>query len=108
MFKKRNLEVARSFSKNIWRNHWRSLIKNKMNKTSSDKTVRTRTVEIKIGDRPVDYSKLGEFITTLLIQGCLVYVRTSAVPDPELSFARIQWLAPDAPLFSPCDLTIDW
>ncbi len=108
LFKKRNLEVARSFSKNIWRNHWRSLIKNKMNKTSSDKTVRTRTVEIKIGDRPVDYSKLGEFITTLLIQGCLVYVRTSAVPDPELSFARIQWLAPDAPLFSPCDLTIDW
>ena len=108
LFKKRNLEVAQAFSKTDWENRWMSLIKNKMDSTSLNKMAKSRTIEIKIGDSPVDYSKLGELITTLLIQGCLVYVRAKVVPDPKLSFARIQWLAPDAPLFSPCDLTIEW
>ena len=108
LFKKRNLEVAQAFSKIHWRNRWMSLINNKIDKTASKKMVKIQTIEIKIGDSPVDYGKLGELITTLLIDGNLVYLRARVVPDPKLSFARIQWLAPDAPLFSACDLTIDW
>lgn len=108
LFKKRNPEVAQAFSKTIWRNRWMSLLKNKLGKTPLNNTVKSRAVEIKLGDSPVDYRSLGEFITSLLTAGNLVYVRTRAVPDPKLSFARIQWLAPEAPLFCPCDLTIEW
>lgn len=108
LFKKRNTEVAQAFSKHLWRKRWMSLLKNKINNLPGHSTVKSRAVEIKLGDHPVDYAQLGELITTLLANGDLVYVRAREVPDPKLSFARIQWLAPEAPLFAPCDLTIEW
>ena len=108
LFKKRNPEVALAFSKDFWRNRWLSLLKNKIDKTPVNKITNSRTVEIKLPSNPVDYSKLGELITSLLSNGDLVYVRSGEMPDPELSFARIQWLSPETPLFAPCDLTIEW
>ena len=88
--------------------YWLSLLKNKIDKTPVNKITNSRTVEIKLPSNPVDYSKLGELITSLLSNGDLVYVRSGEMPDPELSFARIQWLSPETPLFAPCDLTIEW
>ena len=108
LFKKRNPEVALAFSKDLWRHRWLSLLKNKIDKTPVDKITNSRTVEIKLVSKPVDFSKLGELIISLLSNGDLVYVRSSEVPDPELSFARIQWLSPKTPLFALCDLTIEW
>ncbi len=108
LFKKRNLEVALAFSKDLWRKRWLPLLKNKINEIPANIIANSRTVEIKLLSNPVDYSKLGELIITLLANGDLVYVRSSEVPEPELSFARIQWLAPETPLFAPCDLTIEW
>ena len=108
LFKKRNPEVALAFSKDLWRKRWLSLLKNGIDKTLIDKVENNRTVEIKLLSNPVDYGKLGELIISLLTNGDLVYVRSSEMPDPELSFARIQWLSPETPLFSPCDLTIEW
>lgn len=108
LFKKRNPEVALAFSKDFWRNCWLSLLKNKKDKTSVNKITNSRTVEIKLVNKPVDFSKLGELIISLLSNGDLVYVRSGEVPNPELSFARIQWLSPETPLFAPCDLTIEW
>ena len=107
LFKKRNLEVALAFSKDLWRKRWLPLLKNKINEIPANIIANSRTVEIKLLSNPVDYSKLGELIITLLANGDLVYVRSSEVPEPELSFARIQWLAPETPLFAPCDLTIE-
>jgi glycosyltransferase involved in cell wall biosynthesis len=108
LFKKRNPEVALAFSKDLWHNRWLSLLKNKIDKTPVNKIANSRTVEIKLLSNPVDYGKLGELIISLLTNGDLIYVRSSEMPDPELSFARIQWLSPETPLFSPCDLTIEW
>ncbi len=108
LIKKRNPEVALAFSKDLWRKRWLSLLKNKIDKTPVNKIANNRTVEIKLLSNPIDYGKLGELIISLLTNGDLVYVRSSAMPDPELSFARIQWLLPQTPLFSPCDLTIEW
>jgi len=108
LFKKRNTEVALAFSKDLWRKRWLSLLKNKIDKTLIDKVENNRTVEIKLLSNPVDYGKLGELIISLLTNGDLVYVRSSEMPDPELSFARIQWLSPETPLFPPCDLIIEW
>jgi len=108
IFKKRNPEVALAFSKDLWRNRWLSLLKNKIDKTPIDTITNSRTVEIKLVSKPVDFSKLGELIISLLSNGDLVYVRSDEVPEPELSFARIQWLSPETPLFAPCDLTIEW
>jgi glycosyltransferase involved in cell wall biosynthesis len=107
LFKKRNHEVAKAFSQNIWRNRWISLLKDKMD-IPADKINKSRVIEIRLSTNPVDYSKLGELITTLLINGDLVYVRSSEIPDPELSFSRIQWLSPEAPLFTACDLILKW
>lgn len=108
LFKKRNTEVAQAFSKDLWRQRWQTLLESKMNQMPTNKMANSRTVEIKLIKNPADYSILGELVTTLLANGDLVYVRTDEVPDPELCFARIQWLAPEAPLFAPCDLTIEW
>lgn len=108
LFKRRNLEVALAFSQDLWRKRWLLLLKNKINEIPANKITNSRTVEIKLLSNPVDYGKLGELIITLLANGDLVYVRSSEVPEPELSFARIQWLAPETPLFAPCDLTIEW
>jgi len=107
LFKKRNPEVAQAFSRDLWRKRWLSLLKNKI-EVQETKTGRSRSVEIKLDGNPVDYGKLGELITSLLNNGDLVYVRSHEIPVPELSFARVQWLAPEAPLFAPCDLTIQW
>ncbi len=107
LFKKRNIDVAQAFSKTLWRNRWKSMIETKLNETLSTQLQKSRVVEIKLGDSPIDYGRLGELITPLLTEGCLVYVRARGVPDPQLSFDRIQWLAPDAPLFSQSDLTIE-
>jgi glycosyltransferase involved in cell wall biosynthesis len=108
LFKKRNPEVALAFSKDFWRNRWLSLLKNKIDKTPINKIANNRTVEIKLPSNPVDYSKLGELVISLLSNGDQVYIRSGEMPDPELSFARIQWLSPETPLFAPCDLTIEW
>ncbi|MEN6462996.1 MAG: glycosyltransferase family 4 protein [Syntrophomonas sp.] len=108
LFKMRNSEVARAFSKDRWRNSWKSILRDKMDTALLNNVAHKRVVEIKLGDNPVDYCKLGELVTTLLSDGDLVYVRTDKEPDPKLSFARIQWLAPGTPLFAPCDLTIEW
>jgi glycosyltransferase involved in cell wall biosynthesis len=108
LFKKRNPEVALAFSKDLWRNRWLYLLKNKLDKTPVNKIANSQTVEIKLLSNPVDYSKLGERIISLLSNGHLVYVRSGEVPDSELSFARIQWLSPETPLFAPCDFTIEW
>lgn len=108
LFKKRNPEVALAFSKDLWHNRWLSLLKNKIDEIPANKMANTRTVEIKLLSNPVDYNKLGELIASLLSNGDLVYVRSGEVPDPKLSFARIQWLSPATPLFAPCDLTIEW
>lgn len=108
LFKKRNPEMALAFSKDIWRDRWLSLLKNKIDKTPINKIVNSRTVEIKLVSKPVDFSKLGELIISLLSNGDLVYIRSDEVPNPEISFARIQWLSPETPLFAPCDLTIEW
>lgn len=108
LFKKRNLEVAQAFSKTLWQNRWLSIIKNKIANTSSDQILKSRVIEVELGDHPVDYAKLGELVIPLLSEGCLIYIRAKEVPDPKLSFSRIQWLAPNAPLFSPCDLTIEF
>ncbi len=108
LFKKRNPEVALAFSKDLWRNCWLYLLKNKLDKTPVNKIANSQTVEIKLLSNPVDYSKLGERIISLLSNGHLVYVRSGEVPDSELSFARIQWLSPETPLFAPCDFTIEW
>lgn len=108
LFKARNPEVARAFSKDRWQNSWESILRNKMDKTLLNNVEQQRVVEIKIGDKPIDYCKLGDLITTLLSNGDLVYVRANEEPDPNLSFDRIQWLTPGTPLFAPCDLTIEW
>ncbi|MGE5389717.1 MAG: glycosyltransferase family 4 protein [Deltaproteobacteria bacterium] len=107
LFKARNPEVARAFSKDRWQNSWRSLLENKMDGNHLNDVEHSRVVEIRLGDKPVDYRKLGDLITTLLSNGDLIYVRSHEEPDLDLSFARIQWLAPEAPLFAPCDLTIE-
>lgn len=106
LFKKRNGEVAQAFSKTLWQNRWLSMIKNKIDPTPLDGMQRRRAIEIKLEDDPVDYVKLGELVIPFLSEGCLVYIRDNKVPDRGLSFSRIQWLAPNAPLFSPCDLTL--
>ena len=112
LFKKRSLEVAQAFSKTLWRDRWKSLIKNKLDKATNkipyDKLKKSRAVEIRLRDGLIDFNKLGELVTRLLIEGCLVYIRAKEVPERPLSFSRVQWLAPDTSLFSPCDLTIDW
>jgi len=108
LFKARNPEVARAFTKDRWRNSWRSLLENKMDGIHLNDIQHSRVVQIQLGDKPVDYHKLGDLITTLLSNGDLVYIRANEEPDPQLSFDHIQWLAPEAPLFAPCDLTIEW
>ncbi|MGE5397511.1 MAG: glycosyltransferase family 4 protein [Chitinophagales bacterium] len=108
LFKARNPEVARAFSKDRWRNSWRSLLKNKMDGNHLNDVQHSRVVEIRLGDETIDYRKLGDLITTLLSNDDLVYVRVNGEPDPDLSFARIQWLSPKAPLFAPCDLIVEW
>jgi len=108
LFKARSCEVAQAFSRDKWQKRWLSILENKMHKAPSKNSARSRVVEIKLEKYPDDYSKLGKFITSLLTGGDLVYIRSDRDPDPELSFARLQWLAPDAPLFAPCDLTIEW
>ncbi len=107
LFKQRSPEVAQSFSHDLWRNHWISLLKNKIGNQSGNNVKKNHTIEVRLKDQ-VDYSKLGEFITEFLFAGDLVFVRTTDVPDCSLSFARIQWLGPETPLFSPCDLTFEW
>jgi len=107
-FKARNPEVARAFSKDRWRNSWKSILRNKMHNPLFDNGEQQRVVEIKLGDTAVDYLKLGYLIMPLLNSGDLVYIRFKEEPDPEFSFDRIQWLSPEAPLYAPCDLTIEW
>jgi len=108
LFKARNPEVARAFSKDRWQNSWRSLLKNKMDGNHLNDVEHSRVVEIRLGDKTVDYRKLGDLITTLLSNQDLVYVRVNGEPDPDLSFARIQWLSPKAPLYAACDLIVEW
>jgi len=108
LFKARNPEVAWAFSKDRWKNSWESILRNKIDQTLLNHVEHQRVVEIKVGDKAVDYRKLGDFIIPLLSSGDLVYVRANEEPDPKLCFDRIQWLALEAPLFAPCDLTIEW
>ncbi len=107
LFKKRNPEVAKAFSKTLWRNRWKALLQNKADKNTAGLKKRGHAVQVILADEAVDYNKLGVFVTKLLSQGDLVYIRAAAVPGPDLSFGRIQWLAPDAPLFSSCE-TIEY
>lgn len=110
LFKKRSLEVAQAFSKTNWQKHWRTLLQNKLQSAKNclqpEKPPKSRTVEIRLNNEDIDYIKLGEQVTALLAEGCLVYIRAKQVPDNSLSFARIQWLKPESPIFSNCDLTI--
>lgn len=108
LFKARNPEVARAFSKDRWQKSWESILRGKMHKSLLNNVEHQRVVEIKLGDKAIDYRKLGYIVMPLLNSGDLVYVRVNAELDPKFSFDRIQWLSPDAPLYAPCDLTIEW
>jgi glycosyltransferase involved in cell wall biosynthesis len=107
-FKKRNIEVAKAFSRRTWRKRWKALLTGKIKPAAAVKSKPGRTIEIELKGRLVDYCKLGGLVTALLNNNYLVYIRASEVPDPRLSFARIQWLAPDTPLFSTSDARIEW
>jgi len=107
-FKKRNIEVAKAFSRRTWRKRWKALLTGKIKPAAAVKSKPGRTIEIELKGRLVDYCKLGGLVTALLNNNYLVYIRSSEVPDPRLSFARIQWLAPDTPLFSTSDARIEW
>lgn len=108
LFKKRNCEVAQAFSKVLWRDRWITLLKNKMDTTNPTELAESLVVQIQLGKGLVDYDSLGRLVISLLTEGCLVYVRSPAAPDPQLSFARIQWLGPGAPIYSHCDVTLEW
>ncbi|MBP1761314.1 MAG: hypothetical protein H6Q64_856 [Firmicutes bacterium] len=108
LYKARSCEVAQAFSREKWQKHWLSVLENKMEETQFYNNDRSRVIEIKLEKCPDDFRKLGKCITSLLAGGDLVYIRSDRDPDPALSFARLQWLAPDAPLFAACDLTIEW
>lgn len=106
--KTRSCEAAQAFSRDKWQKRWLSVLENKLDKTRNNNAARGRVVEIKLDKRPDDYAKLGKCITNFLAGGDMVYIRSDQNPAPELSFARLQWLAPDAPLFASCDLTLEW
>ncbi|MEN6350453.1 MAG: glycosyltransferase family 4 protein [Syntrophomonas sp.] len=107
-FKQRNTEVVQAFSKDYWKKRWRPLLKNRLNQSYASTKADSRTVEIKLVNKPVDYSKLGEIVASFLIEGWQVYIRSQVNPDPRLSFGRIQWLGPESPMFSACDVTMEW
>ncbi|MGE5371003.1 MAG: glycosyltransferase family 4 protein [Solirubrobacterales bacterium] len=108
LFKQRSHAVAQAFSKERWRDCWVSLLNEKMDRSVSCECAETRVVEIILGEKPVDLGRLGEYVLTRLAEGCLVYIRTASDPSPDLSFARIQWIGPAAPIHSPCDETVVW
>lgn len=104
--KKHAIEVASSFSKEVWLERWKKTVQKYIPK-NNEKLSKNRLIEIYINDLTEYKELLGKLIISLLLNGDLIYiyVKDKGVNN-KLSFGRVQWVGWDEYSYAKADFVI--
>lgn len=96
------MEVSKVFSKDIWINSWKKLIKKHAKKLSNKENVYYNITKIYVATKNIDSSKLNKIIFEKLINNNLVYIVNNEI-DKKQSYGRIQYIKEDEDLYRNAD-----
>lgn len=103
--KQRAVEVIEGFTKDRWKNQWKSIISSHL-ENPPQQTVQSRLIEIYLEKIELS-SPITRLITELLISGNILYlyIKNSDVKDVD-SFGRLQWIPWGSEKLSHSDVVI--
>lgn len=103
MFKRKGIESAKAFSKDIWKERWKDIIQSNCKDVSKASKTSIKVCELYISKIDAMYNKI---IFDLLSKGYLVYVKMENNIYRKESYGRLQFVDNNEDLYSNADIVI--